>query len=438
MRRRLLTAMLLVAALAVAGFGVPLALAVQTGHRNDALLLLSQQAATAVVAVPATFLREDDEPELPRAADGVHLALYVAPGRKVQGQGPQTADDAVLAVLRGEGAQRRPDGLVVAFPVSEDEEVVAVVRASTPPAVVAQRTRRTWAGMAGLALLVLVVAGVQADRRSQRLARPLNELAADAALVGTGRDLPVRAAGDVEEIDAVRRALVQAARRLDVALSRERAFSADLAHQLRTPLTSLRLRLESEQLQRPRPDALVHDLLHDVDRLEQTIDDLLSLGRDTRSGRWHPLGSSVREAAERWRGRADAEGRTLVVTAEEQLPWVDVAPAAIRQILDVLLDNALRHGQGEIRLSGSRVGEGAVIKVVDEGPAELEPETVFRRRRTAATGSGIGLSLARRLAEAEGLCLVLASPGPRAAFHLVIPAAVLPEPAVSALPTSSV
>jgi len=104
---------------------------------------------------------------------------------------------------------------------------------------------------------------------------------------------------------------------------------------------------------------------------------------------------------------------------EAQLPWVDASPGAIRQILDVLLDNAVTHGDGEVTLSGSRVGQGAVVSVADHGHTTVDGEVIFVRRSVTASGSGIGLALARRLAEAEDLRLVLADPGPGVVFHLV-------------------
>jgi len=286
---------------------------------------------------------------------------------------------------------------------------------------VTARTAGTWASMAGLALAVLAGAGVLAARRSAHLARPLDELRADAAVIGTGGELPVRPGTGVEEIDAVRAALAQAATRLNGALARERSFSSDVAHQLRTPLASLQLRLETEQLGDGGDTALVRDALADVDRFGQTIDDLMLLARDSEQGRQsHPLATVIRETAERWEPRLASAGRGLEVTTAALLPWVSASPAAIRQILDVLLDNAVQHGDGDVSLSCTRVGHGAVIAVTDGGGAVVQGEEIFLRRNPEAAGSGIGLALARRLAEAEGMRLVLANPGPGLVFHPVV------------------
>lgn len=420
MRRRLLTAMLLVAVLAVAGFGLPLALSVQALYRDQALLLLSEEAARAAVAVPASFAGSTDLPELPKQRKDVALALYDTAGRRLLGAGPATADSAVIDTLRGGTGQRRPSELVVTVPISKEETVVGVIRASQPAGVVAAKTRRTWAIMGGLAAVVLSAAGLLAAGRSRSLAQPLARLRADAELIGAGGELAERPGTGIAEIDAVRAALADAASRLNGALERERSLSADLAHQLRTPLASLRLRLETEQLAAGAQSPLLRDALVDVERLQQTMDDVLHLARDTeRTRESHPLATLLRDAATRWEPRLASTGRRLRLTVEPQLPWVDASPAAVRQILDVLIDNALQHGKGEVLLSGGRVGHGAVVAVSDQGGATLEAGEVFLRRNAAAAGSGIGLALARRLAEAEDMRLVLHRAGPGPVFHLV-------------------
>ncbi|MCZ7535211.1 MAG: HAMP domain-containing histidine kinase [Acidimicrobiia bacterium] len=418
MRRRLLAAMLLIAGLTLTGFGVPLALSVRALYRDEALLRLSEEAAKAASAVPGSFARENDPPELPKPAHDVSIALFDVDGHKLQGAGPDLADPAVSAALRTRSPQRDRDGLVVAFPINDEETLVGAIRTSTPESVVAHRTYLTWAAMAALAGAVLAGAGLIAARRSRSLTRPLSDLHADAHRIGTGGEIPRRPPTGVREIDTIQHALSQAAKRLNDALARERAFSTDLAHQLRTPLASLRLRIETEQLHDDQQ--LLTDMLHDLDRLEQTIDDVLALARDTQQEREpHPLATLLRETTSHWRPLFAAAGRQMTVDTEDHLPWVHASPAAIRQILDVLLDNSLTHGTGTVHLSATRVAQGAVVSVADEGNAIINADEIFVRRNPDSSGSGIGLALARRLAEAEDLRLVLAHPGPGVAFHLI-------------------
>jgi signal transduction histidine kinase len=418
-RKQLLAAMVLVAALSVVGFGVPLAVSVQRSYRNEALLRLSEEAARGVAAVPASFASEADAPELPDTTGGVSVALYGVDGRRVVGDGPAQADDAVAAVLRGSSGERRRGGLIVALPISNEEVTVGVVRTSTPNSAVARRTYRAWALMVGWALAVLAAAAALAARRSRNLARPLAELRDDAAVIGGGGELAPRPSSGIAEIDTVHAALAEAATRLNTAMVRERSFSADVAHQLRTPLASLRLRLETEQLAVSHDHALVEGALADVDRLEQTVHDVTVLARDAART---PLALAplVEAAVERWRPLVASAGRDLDVTVATDLPPVEVREPAVRQILDVLIENALRHGSGSIRVMATRVGGGAVIAIGDSGSPRLDADEIFVRRNPGATGSGIGLALARRLAEAEAMRLVLAHPGPGSTFHLVI------------------
>jgi signal transduction histidine kinase len=118
-----------------------------------------------------------------------------------------------------------------------------------------------------------------------------------------------------------------------------------------------------------------------------------------------------------------AAGRSLTVAGQEPLPEVRASGGAIRQILDVLIDNALRHGQGRITVGAVEVGTGVAIEVGDEGPGVPDGDGIFTRRAPSTAcdgGHGIGLALARSLAEAEGGRLVLRRPAPPV-FTLLLP-----------------
>jgi signal transduction histidine kinase len=115
------------------------------------------------------------------------------------------------------------------------------------------------------------------------------------------------------------------------------------------------------------------------------------------------------------------------VSFERGLPTVAVSDRAVRQILDVLVDNAQRHGAGAITVAAHPASSGVMVEVGDEGPGiRGDPESVFERRVSSSGGTGIGLALARSLAEAEGGRLVLRSAGPHPVFVLVLPASASP------------
>jgi signal transduction histidine kinase len=163
------------------------------------------------------------------------------------------------------------------------------------------------------------------------------------------------------------------------------------------------------------------EMLPPIDRLETTVDDLLRLARDADVDR-APLDAPalLNEADDHWHGLVGARGRTLRIVIEDELPAPVVAQPAIRQILDVLVSNAFRHGAGTITLAARSSVPGAVVlQVGDEGPAVLDPRSIFERRTGGS--HGVGLSLARALAEAEGARLVLEHPGPGPVFALLIP-----------------
>jgi signal transduction histidine kinase len=259
--------------------------------------------------------------------------------------------------------------------------------------------------MAGLALVVLVVVTALARARARQVARPLQELAVAADQLGRG-DFSVRAVSSgVSEIDAVSTNLERTARRLGGLLDRERAFSSDASHQLRTPLTAVRIGLESALLT-PGADvrAAAEAALDGLDRLEQTVLDLLTLARDTTSPQaTTEVGALVSAAGAQWAGALADRDRSLAVDVAPDLPAAAVSPQALRTVLDVLLGNALVHGAGTVRVRVEDAGSAVVVEVADAGEGVTsDPEAIFRRRSPEARGTGIGLALARSLVEADG------------------------------------
>jgi signal transduction histidine kinase len=249
-------------------------------------------------------------------------------------------------------------------------------------ALVERRVRGAWLAMAGLALGAVAVAALVARALAGRLSRPVDALARAAARLGDG-DFAARAArSGVTEIDAVARTLDATGERLGQLLARERAFSADASHQLRTPLAGLRLRLEAARLL-PGADQrqAIDDALAEVDRLEAMVEQLLALARDVGPVRDRLDLAELFAGVDRdWHGRLAAAGRPLRLQLEPGLPPVRAAGAAIRQVLDVLVANAAEHGEGPIELRAER-GAGAV---------RLE---VRNRAAPGVTGPGRGRGL---------------------------------------------
>jgi signal transduction histidine kinase len=297
------------------------------------------------------------------------------------------------------------------------------VRATAGSANVDARVVRAWLVLAAFALLAIGSAAALAWWLSRRLDAPLVRLAAAAHRVGDG-DFTTRAPrSGVAEIDEVAQAIDTTAGRLGAALDRERSFSADVSHQLRTRVTGLRVTLEAAAHTGTAEHDVIVQAIEETDRLESTIVELLALARDTGGDR-PPLDvqATLDDLEQSWHGRLAAESRPLRVQAEPALPSPQVSAIAARQILDVLIDNAARHGRGEVKVTARATHDGIAIDVDDEGPGITTPaEDLFRRPVGDTDGHGIGLALARSLAEAEGGRLVVSRRTPGAQFTLLLP-----------------
>jgi signal transduction histidine kinase/ligand-binding sensor domain-containing protein len=211
--------------------------------------------------------------------------------------------------------------------------------------------------------------------------------------------------------------LSNATKQLMLAHARERQFSSDVSHQLRTPLTRLRLRVET--VLRGEQGVELQSVMADLDHLDQTVDYLLAHARDVRPEIADiSLAQAAQRAANRWSGLAAEAGRSLVTHATEDRVVLG-SHVGVDQILDVLVDNALGHGVGVVSISVRGLFGGGAIDVADENTV-LQAEDVARIfRRGEGSGNGIGLAIARELAEADGGRLVVRSRAPTT-FSLVL------------------
>lgn len=406
MRRRLVTSTAVIALASVLVLGIPLGLVEAARVRSDAVARLEREADTVAGAIDDRL--EAHQPLVPSA-----LARYVRSGHRVvitPAHGPRVT---VGPALGGDVTRVRsgsPRG--------------ATVVAEAPGSEVSDRVLRAWLLIAGLALAGVGAAIALALVQARRLARPLEALAQTSARLGEG-DFSTRAGNfSVPEVDALARVLDAAAERIAHLVGREREFSANVSHQLRTPLTALRLRLDELSLHASTPEEQdeIHAALRETDRLEATISDLLGYARRARAGETAELDLAdlTRRHAASWQMLFRRAGRRLEVDGGG--PTVmRASPGAVGQVLDVLLDNALRHGRGRARVTVIDEPSRVRICVEDEG-AGIGPEAsehIFERGSSASGGTGIGLHLAQVLARAEGGELFLAQDSPPR-FELVL------------------
>jgi signal transduction histidine kinase len=262
-----------------------------------------------------------------------------------------------------------------------------------------------------LSLFIALVAVLVAFREARRLTAPLDELAAAAQELGDGDGRALARRYGIPELDAVAEALEAATARIDALVADERQLTADVSHQLRTPLTALSIRLE-EILGADDPATVREEAaaaLGQVERLTGVVDDLL-----VRRASWPapadplPIDDVVGQQVVEWQPAFRKEGRSVHVAGEDALVAA-VAPGALGQILSSLLENSLQHGAGTTTIHRRRLDGAACVEVEDEGPgvpADLA-DHVFERALSGAGGTGTGLAAARSTTEAVGGRLVL-------------------------------
>ena len=424
MRRRVTRVAVVAAVVAMTLFAVPLAAV------SRSLLLereLAELQVTALAATRAVTADPNDPVELPSTDAATTLAVYGPEGHRTAGRGPLEGGASVAAALRGIPT-RGPEGdrVVAAVPVVRDERVVAVVEAGESRDEVWRQVALAWGLLAAGAVLALVVGVLVARRQARRLVRPLEELTKAAARIGEG-DLTVRArASDVQELDGLARAQNAMVDALSEVLERERRFSADASHQLRTPLARLGLRLEAAEAD---PSIVTPEWVRrsrtDVTRLQDTVADVLQVARAGAlqpgpSTPTEPVGAVVVAAEDRWRAPLAERGRRLECELAADVTDIPVAGRTVGHVLDVLLENALTHGRGRVRLVARAVAGALAIDVVDEGEVDEAVSDPFERGVTTGSGSGVGLSMARTMASASRARLVLSERAP-ARFTLFLP-----------------
>jgi signal transduction histidine kinase len=410
MRLRVLRVAVTAVMIAVVVLGLPLAVAIARLVEGDERAELESLALrTSVDVSPATLT--GDAIELPATEDGVQLGVYDTTGRRVAGTGPTVLEDGSKRALAGTSVQADfGERLVEAVPVSANEKVFAVVRTASPEGHLIKREIAWWAALLGGCLVAGLAASLFAARESRRLAAPMVKLADVARDIGEGDFSPRSEPVGVEEIDTVGGALNRTAERLAELLERERSFAGRASHQLRTPLTQLQLELEA---------GLVNggEALHDAainaveaaDRLSQTIDDLLTLARGEPSSGFD-LAALALECADEWRGPLASAGRPLRVIGSEPA-WVAASRPAVRQVLQVLLDNALTHGRGAVTVRVRDAMGALAVDVEDQGVVGLI---------SLGDGGRLGLPLARSLAVANGGRIVVDQTGPGTRFTLLL------------------
>ncbi|WP_433463245.1 sensor histidine kinase [Spirillospora sp. CA-128828] len=285
--------------------------------------------------------------------------------------------------------------------------------------------------LVGSAVVATAVVGWIVSLSVRRALRPVRVMSAELAeITGGGADRVVTVPGPGDEVSELAESVNVTLNRLEDVLSRQRAFVADVSHELRSPLTGLRAQLEVA-LEHPEDEdwpAVARAALADADRLQGIVGDLLILAK-LGAGVHVPrervdLGELVRVEAGRRPRRVPVE-----IAAGEGVV-ARVTPRHIVRLLTNLLDNAERHAKSRVWVSVAVDGPDAVIEVRDDGAgiAPEDRERIFWRfqrlpesRERDRGGTGLGLTISRDIARAHGGTLVAADSDQGARFVLRIP-----------------
>jgi signal transduction histidine kinase len=321
----------------------------------------------------------------------------------------------LVTALRGARAQGErhsntlgQDLLYTAVPITNNGRVAGAVRVTQDLAAVRERIRHGVLALIAIGAFALLLGLTLAWFLAGSLSRPLRNLADTARRVEAG-DLEARArvAGATEQRE-VASAFNDMAERLGTVLAAQREFVANASHQLRTPLTGLRLRLESARAKAgPDAERELEAAELEVERLARLLTSLLTLAREGDKpvpARPVLLARAAERAYERWAATAEQDGREL-----ELLGSGDATIAASEEdlaiLLDNLIENALRYSPTRVEIDWGRDGAEAWLAVLDEGPglAAGEETALFDRFARGSAGSsrpgtGLGLAIVQTLA----------------------------------------
>jgi signal transduction histidine kinase len=325
------------------------------------------------------------------------------------------------AALSGEVDFRRrfsetlgEDLLLVSVPVVAQDRVIGVVRISAGTGAVTERVRESWLRLALIGLAVIVAGLVLAWILATSLSRPVRRLAQTADRLGHG-DLDARAStGGPKEIGTLATSFNRMADTLSAALAGQRDFIANASHQLRTPLTGLKLRLEALRDEGGRTAEQAARAEAELDRLSELVDDLLELTRASASeptGRAVDLAGAAQAAVERWRGPVEQAGKRIVlVRADPAAAWANETDVA--HVLDNLIENSLRYTPPGTSISVEAWNDNGTgtFAVADDGPG-IPPEErarLFERfyrgsvGKRSGPGTGLGLAIVAELVRRWG------------------------------------
>jgi signal transduction histidine kinase len=427
--RQLIRSYVLLVAVAIGLFTVPVAFTLTSQLRGDTELSVTREATTMALLLGngdtascqalekmATAYAEKTKDKVQVTADGRQCATAL----------PAPDQDSALTEALERGDPTTDWGsdfiwgrhLVITVPAKNDGEVVGAVRIVYSTSGLTHRLWVIWGFRAGLAVAVLGVAALIGAAAARRITAPLRQLNEMASKLSDG-DLTARApVTGPQETQTLALTLNQAGERLDTLIASQRIFVADASHQLRTPLTALRLSLDN--IADGVDDEFVREDVEqataEVVRMSRLVNGLLVLARaeaKVSAAEPLPLHDIVAERLSVWRPAADERGVTIALwgSGVDDRPSVLASPGHLDQVLDNVLSNALEVSPdgGTITVRTAAGAREVVLSVADEGPgmSDAEKSRAFDRfwrgqGLTGRSGSGLGLAVVKQLVTDDG------------------------------------
>ena len=430
MNRQLIRSYILLVAVAILLFTVPVAFTLTKQLRDDTELSVQREAATmALLLGNGDTISCDALAEVAKAYDSATPGtVQVTATDSCTPKLPRPDPDAALTRATEKNQVTADWGsdfiwgkqLVVTVPAHRpaDGPVVGAVRIVYSTSDMTNRLWSIWGFRAGLAVLVLAAAAAIGAYAARRITAPLRELNSMASKFSDG-DLTARSpVTGPPETQTLARTLNQGAERLDTLVASQRIFVADASHQLRTPLTALRLSLDNiaDGVDDDFVREDVEQATAEVVRMSRLVNGLLVLARaeaKVTAAEPLPILDIVRERLSVWRPAADERGVTIALggSGVDGRPLVLASPGHLDQVLDNVLSNAL-----EVSPDGGRItvhveprADEVVLSVLDEGPgmSDQEKSRAFDRfwrgqGLTGRSGSGLGLAVVKQLVTDDG------------------------------------
>jgi signal transduction histidine kinase len=423
----MMLAMAYVLVLAIVALEIPLAMSLR--QRLDTEVRQQAENGAGLVAVLAgSAIRHDNPAALEQiaeqSADELRGRIVIvddvgdvlADSARGEAVGTNMAARPEIAVgLSGREAQLTRESqslgrelLATVAPIRHDGGTLGAVRVTQDVADISEAFNRTLAGLLFVGLAVLAAGLIVAVVIARQITRPLKRFERTARAVADG-DLQARAPveGSSEQQDLAR-TFNEMTDRLAGSLEAQSRFVADASHQLRTPLTGLRLRLE-EARAKGSDDAVNEQIdrgIDEADRLARTVEELLVLSQTgERDARAEPIDLTelLRGAEQRWAPIAEAGGHRLTADGAGA-DLVQASRGDLDRVLDALIENAIAYsppgGGVELSLAGDRIS----VRDHGEGIGDEHAEALFERFRRGAAGTargggtGLGLAIARELA----------------------------------------